>query len=263
VARMTFTSAVVLAALAASSSAHAQQVRPEDSLTQATQLLAAVPASPGSGADQIVTLKKDFADFAGTYLAGPVTPTSATPGATGTSGRADARAAWRAKYQRVEADLAALLGPVGATASSASAIDPDTRARLESVRSRLQMFYAATLSQPDGNPVAHTGAPPAPAAAMSSGAAAPVAPTAEAPQTTRSDAATAAGAAPAMPASSAHASQVDTQWGTALALLDRMERILDDAIKETGKVALDRAAIDEMRAEVAQIRTMLSGTIKN
>jgi len=45
---------------------------------------------------------------------------------------------------------------------------------------------------------------------------------------------------------------------TSLALLDRMQRVLDDAVKnEMGKVSLDRPAVDELRAEVTQIRTQL------
>jgi hypothetical protein len=162
VVRMTVTSAIVFIALAASSSVHAQQINPADALDEATLMLAGVPAAPSAGADQIAALRKDFTDFASAYLAGSTTPATATPGATGTSGRADAPVDWRAKYQRVEADFAALLGPVGAGASAVSTVtlDPDTRTQLEKVRSRLQMFYAATMSQPGGNPVAHTGAPP-------------------------------------------------------------------------------------------------------
>jgi len=45
---------------------------------------------------------------------------------------------------------------------------------------------------------------------------------------------------------------------TALPLLDRVQRILDDATKsELGKVSLDRGQIDEMRAEIAQIRAAI------
>jgi len=45
---------------------------------------------------------------------------------------------------------------------------------------------------------------------------------------------------------------------TALPLLDRVQRILDEAIKnELGKVSLDRGQIDEMRAEIAQIRAAI------
>jgi hypothetical protein len=285
VVRMTFTSAIVLIALAASSSVHAQQVNPPEALNQATQMLAAVPNAPSAGADRIATLRQDFAEFASAYLTGRGTPATGTAGAVGTSGRTDAPAPgdWRAKYERVEADLAALLGPVGGGASAAAAVplDPDARTRLEAVRSRLQMFYAATMSQPDGNPIAHTGTPQASPDGATAAPRPPVAPTGEAPQTTRGQSAAPAGGSGSAPASTAPSStgaagagggapstgnrnpQVDTQWGTALAMLDRMERILNDATREPGKITIDRAAIDEMRAEIAQIRTMLRGAIKN
>jgi hypothetical protein len=262
VARMTFGSALVVAALAASSSVQAQQVRPEDSLNQAMQLVSQLTPPP-SGGERIAVLKQDFTDFASAYLAASAAPATATPGAVGTSGRADARPDWRAKYQRVEADLAALLGPAGGSAASGpAALDPETRARLESVRTRLQIFYAGTLSQPDGNPVAHTGAPQTGAIDAPAAPRAPVAPTAQAPQTLRSDSAAAAGTG-AAPSVNGAVAQVDTPFGTALALLDRMQRILDDAIKNPDKISLDRGAIDEMRAEIAQIRTMLQASRKN
>lgn len=45
---------------------------------------------------------------------------------------------------------------------------------------------------------------------------------------------------------------------TALPLLDRIQRLLDQSIKnQFGKVSIERSAIDEMRAEVAQIRTAI------
>ena len=265
-ARIPFSSALVAAALAASSSVHAQQVRPEDALKQVTQLVGQLNVPPAGG-EPIASLKQDFTEFASAYLASTAAPATATPGAVGTSGRTDARTDWRARYQRVEADLAALLGPVGSTAATGlgAALDAETRARLDSVRSRLQIFYASTLSQPDGNPVAHTGAAQPRATDASVSPQNPIAPTAQAPQTMRS-ASPASAAAPA-PSPSAvtneSVAQVDMPFGTALAMLDRMQRILDEAIKNPGKVTLDRAQIDEMRAEVTQIRTMLQGAVKN
>jgi hypothetical protein len=273
VLRMTFRSALVMTAFALSSSVYAQQVHPEESLNEATQLLGTMTAGPGAPDSRIAALKQDFTDFAAAYLAAPGTapPATATSGAVGTSGRSDAaHGDWRAKYQRVEADLTALLGPAGGTQPAAAAsLDPNTRARLEDVRSRLHMFYAATLGQPGGNPVAHTASTQTSAAVAQAPARPPVAPTAEAPQTTRADAGQAGQAGQAsqpnaMPNATVAAAaqrtatpQVDTQWGSALAMLDRMQRILDDAIKDPGKVAIDRAAIDELRAEIAQIRTLL------
>jgi hypothetical protein len=287
VSRMTLGSALIAAALGMSSSVQAQQppsrpspqqqaqeppqqpVRPEESLNAATQLLGTMNGLQGAGAQQIASLKTDFTDFASTYLAGPASPGTATPGAVGTSGRADVRGDWRTRFQRVEADIAALLGPAGGGTPPpiAAQLDPDTRTRLERVRAQLQTFYAATLGQAGGNPIAHTGTPQT-RNADSPAATAPTPPTAEAPQTVPQPAAP--GVAPPTAASAARATsgatapqprtsapEVDSQWGSALALLDRMQRILDDAIKEPGKVSLDRAGIDEMRAELAQIRTML------
>jgi hypothetical protein len=262
---MTFTSAIVLTALAASSSVHAQQVDPAEALNQATQMLAAVPSAPSTGVEQIAALRTDFADFASAYLAGPGTSVTGTAGAVGTSGRS-APADWRAKYQRVEADLGALLGPVGGGASIVP-LDPDTRARLDGVRSQLRMFYAATMSQPDGNPIAHTGAPQTSSTGAPVAPRPPVAPTGEAPQTTAAQATPPAGGSgsptSALPSAGNRNSQVDTEWGTALAMLDRVERILNDATKEPGKINIDRASIDEIRAEIAQVRTMLRATAKN
>jgi len=253
---MTFSFAVAAAALALSSSVRAQQVSPEDSLRDAAKLVGELNGS-SSAADQIAALKRDFTDFATAYLAAAssAAPAPATAAAVGTSGRVDARADWRMKYQRVEADLAALLGPVGSPPStSAVSLDADTRTRLETARTHLQIFYAATLGQPDGNPVSHTGAAPLAASELPDATRAPIAPTAQAPQTLHSE------APPALDrpaAQSKPVTQVDMQLGDALAMLDRVQRILDDAIKEPGKISLDRGSIDEMRAEIAQIRSML------
>ena len=51
--------------------------------------------------------------------------------------------------------------------------------------------------------------------------------------------------------------QVETDLGMALTLLDRMQRILDDATAEPGKLKLDRGSVDEIRAEIQQIRSTL------
>lgn len=269
-APMRFSFAIAAAALAGSSAVYAQQqVRPEDSLREATQLVGALnPSEPGS--EQVAALKRDFTEFASAYLvaASAGAPGGAAPGTVGTSGRVETPPDWRAKYHRVEADLAALLGPVDrAPSSAAPALNPDTRARLEDLRRRLQIFYAATLGQPDGNPVAHTGAPLAGAAEIPDAARAPVAPTAQAPQTPRSEPPSAAGAGASTGERQA-AAHVDMQLEDALAVLDRIQRILDDAIKEPaikdpGKVVLDRGSISEIRAEIAQIRNALQNRTRN
>jgi hypothetical protein len=64
--------------------------------------------------------------------------------------------------------------------------------------------------------------------------------------------------APQAPAAQSAAPCVSPDVTTSLALLDRMQRVLDDAVKnEMGKVSLNRPAVDELRAEVAQIRMQL------
>jgi hypothetical protein len=45
---------------------------------------------------------------------------------------------------------------------------------------------------------------------------------------------------------------------TSISLLDRMQRVLDGAEKDDmGKVAIDRSSIDELRAEIVQIRALI------
>jgi hypothetical protein len=261
VSPMKFAGAVAAAALAMSSAVLAQTAAQEP-LTQATQLVAAIAAAPQSDAGRLIaTLKQDFSDFAAAYRTTAAPAPTGTAGAVGTSGVADpSRSDWRAKYGRVEADLAALLGPpTGAPPSPAAgvALDQATRSQLEMVRSHLQLFYAATMSAPDGNPVAHTGAPQT----ATEGAASrpPVAPTGEAPQMPPAAAPQSAGAAAGSPLAAANTRlpQVETDLGMAMTLLDRMQRILDDAIAEPGKLKLDRGSVDEIRAEIEQIRSML------
>lgn len=241
---MKCTGAVVVAALALSSSVFAQTTGQEP-LNQATQLLGTISAPPQSDAGRLIaTLKQDFTDFATTYLASAApAAASGAPAAVGTSGVADAaRSDWRTKYRRVEADLAALLGPSSGgqpTSGAGLALDPATRSRLATVRSHLQLFYAATMSAPDGNPVAHTGAPQ----------------TAQTPPAAAPPAGAAAGSAPA--AVNTSMPQVETDLGMAVTLLDRMQRILDDATSEPGKLKLDRGSVDEIRAEIGQIRSIL------
>ena len=259
----TFTGAVLVAALAWSSSVLAQATAQEP-LTQARQLLGTIAAPPQSESGRLIAvLKRDFTDFAATYLTRPSNVPVGTTGAVGTTGVAAPQADWRAKYRQVEADLAALLGPAsGAQPSSGGvALDPATRSQLETVRSHLQLFYAATMSAPDANPVAHTGVPQTTQAQAPAATRPPVAPTAEAPQTPpAASAQPAAGAAGSPPGAVNHGMpQVETDLGMALTLLDRMQRILDDATADPGKVKLTRGDIDEIRAEIQQIRSMLRG----
>ena len=53
-------------------------------------------------------------------------------------------------------------------------------------------------------------------------------------------------------------SVADTEYGTAIILLERIQKMLDDAADgQTGTVKMDRGVIDELRAEVTQVRLAL------
>jgi hypothetical protein len=259
---MTFRLPVPLAVICAVPLVGLAQTQPQAHLDQAKQLLATIDVPPQTDAGRrIAALKEDFTDLAATYLlpspalsatrggqgerrvegSRPVDAGGGVPAAAGTAGTNAVERDWRAKYRAVENDLAALIGPADARSKSAgiAQLDPAIRKQLEDVRTQLQLFYAGTMSDPDGNPVAHTGAP--------AGAA---------PQTPPSVTANPSVMQPPMTQSSTPV--VDTDLGTALALLDRIQRILADATKdEMGKVSIDRGAIDEIRAEVTQIKTIL------
>ena len=70
-------------------------------------------------------------------------------------------------------------------------------------------------------------------------------------------------AAPAMTAPSAQSPAGDTDHGTAIVLLDRIQKVLDTAVDEKkskdGPISIDRGLIDEMRAEVTQVKMTLQG----
>jgi hypothetical protein len=66
----------------------------------------------------------------------------------------------------------------------------------------------------------------------------------------------------APPSTPAPSSPVDSEFGTALALIDHVQKILDDASRaRTGSVTIDRGLVDEMRAELAQVRISLKGGV--
>jgi hypothetical protein len=69
--------------------------------------------------------------------------------------------------------------------------------------------------------------------------------------------------APAMTAPSAQSSAGDTDHGTAIVLLDRIQKVLDTAVDEKkskdGPISIDRGLIDEMRAELTQVKMTLQG----
>jgi hypothetical protein len=53
-------------------------------------------------------------------------------------------------------------------------------------------------------------------------------------------------------------SVADTEYGTEILLLERIQKVLDDAADgQTGAVKMDRGMLDELRAEVAQVRLAL------
>ena len=201
---------------------------PESHVLEAKRLLGDVAASPDKDTGkQIAALQVDFSDFATAYFSGgsPI-PRSGTTGAVGTSGTAAVD--WRPKYEAVERDLTALIGspdPQSSDRGNAS-LDPTVRTQLDTVRKNLQLFYAAAMA-------------PAPTPAPS------------------------ASPAPAP-------SDIDT--GTIAALLDRMQTVVDQlsgasnkdgavgtggSLSKSGKIEVDRQALDELRAEIAQLRTML------
>ena len=53
-------------------------------------------------------------------------------------------------------------------------------------------------------------------------------------------------------------SVADREYGTEILLLERIQKALDDAADgQTGTVKMDRGTLDELRAEVAQVRLAL------
>jgi hypothetical protein len=243
------------------------QTQSQRQLDQVREALRTIDVSPQTDAGQrIASLKDHFSDLAASYLvpsSRSVDAASAAPTAVGTAGSASAgEGGWRAKYRTVENDLSGLIGPSDAPSKDAELLqlDPRIRRQLEDIRTRLQAFYAGTMSDPAANPVAHTGAP-SPTSAETPFSAPPIAPTGAAPLTPSP----VAPSMPSTPAASAAPAAVpgtspvvDRDMGTSIALLDRIQRILDDATKNPmGKVSIDRPAIDEIRADVAQIKTTL------
>jgi hypothetical protein len=274
--------AIVVAAPAGSQTAnqHLEAVR---------NLLRDTSAPPDEeAAKRFATLQQDFTEFASEYLMQDSSRAMPEPAEPAGAAR---QASWRTRYLLVEADLTALLGPAdapGATSGTAR-LDPALRDRLQQIRTHLQTFYAGTIQAREGNPVAHTGSSPrtGPAAIEQ-----PVAPTAAAPQTpppVRVNPDAPGAAASVRPRTALRQDPVAPTVGidpaTALLLLDRIQSILDAAAKgesptsvapvgtsgtrdtagtargktaaASGKVTLDRALFDEIRAELAQIRALL------
>jgi hypothetical protein len=261
---------------------------PNQQLEAVRNLLRDTPAPPDEeAAKRIAALQQDFAEFASEYLLQD--SSRATPEPVEPAGAAR-QASWRTRYLLVEADLTALLGPADAPVATSRTprLDPELRDRLQQIRTHLQTFYAATIQAREGNPVAHTGS--APRTGSTANEQTPVAPTAAAPQTPppvrMNPAAPDAGVAAtsAKPETAPHQDlavppTVGIDPATALALLDRIQSILEGAAKgesptsvapigtsgttggkaaaASGKVTLDRALFDEIRAELTQIRALL------
>ncbi|MGH9143303.1 MAG: hypothetical protein ACRD2I_19385 [Vicinamibacterales bacterium] len=62
------------------------------------------------------------------------------------------------------------------------------------------------------------------------------------------------------PAGSTPAPIADSARGTAVLLLDRVQKVLDDAVEgKAERVSIDRGLLDEMRAEVTQVKMTLQG----
>jgi hypothetical protein len=88
-----------------------------------------------------------------------------------------------------------------------------------------------------------------PPATQTPGVQTPVAPAVQAPTAPTSTVQTPTAQTPA----------VDTDHGTAIVLLDRIQKLLDDAVAKGGPITLDRGLVDEMRAEVTQVKISLQG----
>jgi hypothetical protein len=53
-------------------------------------------------------------------------------------------------------------------------------------------------------------------------------------------------------------SVADTEYGTEILLLERIQKVLDEAADgQTGSVKMERGMLDELRAEVTQVRLAL------
>ncbi len=210
---------------------------PDQHLAEARQLISSLASAASSPAGQaIAALQRDFNDFASAYLsqAGGGTAAAAPP-ATGPTD-------WRSKYLLVESDVTALIGPAN-TQPQTGTLDAATVERLQQFRQHLAAIYATAAS--------------------------PQQPQAAAP--TQS--------APSGDAAANRSATGDVDHSAAIALLDRMQALIDAALSgkplgdaaapvgtsgasssggsKAGKVTIDRAALDEMRAEITQIRLML------
>jgi hypothetical protein len=225
-----------------------------------------VRAVSGETARKLQTLRTDFAALQTAYneqlLNGPAGNTA--PGAMNTAADKD----WRLRYAAVQSDLRDLIGSEdlaavtggSAPATGAADLDPRMREQLQNFRTMLD-----TLSTSSGNP------PPAPAPGQS-------------PTTTPGQSATTTPGQPQAPVPPCTADQLSNDVP---ALLTHIEDVVTEALKSTdatdsarngahnnttpvgtsgtmtvkggtsNKVSIERDKLDEIRAEVQQLKVLL------
>jgi hypothetical protein len=67
-------------------------------------------------------------------------------------------------------------------------------------------------------------------------------------------------AGPTAPGAATPTPMADTDLGMAIILLDRVQKVLDQAVSgKAGQMTIDRSLLDEARAEVTQVRLTLQG----
>jgi hypothetical protein len=255
---------------------------PESHLIDATRLVGDLVAPPDrETAAKIATLQTDFSDLATAYLGPPRREAAGTTGVTDTTGAPTGVSNWQGKFGTVERDLSALIGPAGARSDNpgVSTLDGKLRRQLQEIRGHLQLFYAGAMGLRSGNPVGHTGSTantetPVPAAVM-----APQTPPQSRPlmqAAAPTDSPSPAQQPPATPTTQGASAVSVEDRATILVLLDRIEGLVDATLDpkksptdapvgtsgkssgKSGRVLMDRATLDEIRAEVAQIKTMLA-----
>jgi hypothetical protein len=150
---------------------------------------------------------------------------------------------------------------------SAQEIDMKTN-RMTPFAALLAFCVAApAFAQPptQTQPPAPTTAQPTPPTQTQPTTAQPMPPTqtqpATAPQPTTSAQPTPRGSMPTPVGTTGTSSVADTDNGTEILLLDRVQKVLDKAANDAkgAQVNIERGLLDEMRAEVAQVKTSLQG----
>ena len=65
---------------------------------------------------------------------------------------------------------------------------------------------------------------------------------------------------PTPPPGTTTPSIADMEHGTSIILLDRIQKVLDEAVTgKSGQVSIDRSMLDEIRAEITQVKLSLQG----